>query len=244
MARIALIAMLALTACKTELYTGLSEVEANEIVAILALNGITGSRQVTDGGGVTVFVEEKAFPQAVQALRNEGYPKERHATLGDIFEGDGFVVSQTEERARFIFAMSEELSRTISGIDGVLSARTHVVLPTAAPLARDSMPSSASVVIRHAEAASVEALLPQIKMLVANSIEGLEYRNVSVVFLPVKPRALSAAAPVRTDAVTLDMWMIYGGAAVAMAVSLVGALLARLRRPGGRRRMLRTERME
>jgi len=48
-----------------------------------------------------------------------------------------------------IYALSEELSRTVSEIDGVISARVHVVLPENDPLRRDLVPSSASVFIRH-----------------------------------------------------------------------------------------------
>ncbi len=66
----------------------------------------------------------------------------------------------------------------------MLSARIHVVLPKNDLLKQDSTPSSASVFIRYDQAVPVRALLPQIKMLVANSIEGLNYEKVSVVFVP------------------------------------------------------------
>ena len=191
-AAIALSIML-LAGCKTELYTGLTEREANEIISILRLNNVSADRQFSKSGDVTVRVEESQFSAAVEILKSEGYPKQEYSNLGDVFQGNGFVVSQTEERARFIFAMSEELSRTISEIDGILSARTHVVLPANDPLSRNTTPSSASVVIRHAASAPAESLLPQIKMMVANSIEGLEYSNVSVVFIPVKKRETALA---------------------------------------------------
>lgn len=189
------LSVLLLTGCKTELYTGLTEREANEIISILMLNRVSADREFSKSGDVTVRVEESQFSAAVEILKAEGYPKQHYSNLGEVFQGNGFVVSQTEERARFIFAMSEELSRTISEIDGILSARTHVVLPANDPLSRNTTPSSASVVIRHAATAPAESLLPQIKMMVANSIEGLEYSNVSVVFIPVKKRETAMATP-------------------------------------------------
>jgi len=56
-------------------------------------------------------------------------------------------------------------------------------------LGRGFNPSSASVSIRHRTDAPIEALTPNIKMLVANSIEGLVYDNVTVVNFPAAAMA-------------------------------------------------------
>ncbi len=225
--------------CKTELYSGLTEREANEIIAVLRLNNISADRAFAKSGEVTVRVEDSQFPMAVELLKVEGYPKHNYANLGQVFEGNGFVTSQTEERARFIFAMSEELSQTISEIDGILSARTHVVLPTADPLSRNSSPSSASVVIRHAATTEANNLLPQIKMMVANSIEGLTYDNVSVVFIPVEMRRVAAnpALPMIAPQTASTMSVFWvGGVLIGLALLGFGAVGFLLNRSAGKRR--------
>lgn len=84
-----------------------------------------------------------------------------------------------------IYALSQELSRTISEIDGVLSSRVHLVLPENDPLRQQLIPSSASVFIRHVSTAPINNLIPQVKMLVANGIAGLTYDKVSVILIPV-----------------------------------------------------------
>lgn len=66
----------------------------------------------------------------------------------------------------------------------MIAARVHLVLPKSDPLKDEEKPSSASVFIKHEADAKVSSLLPQIKSLVANSIEGLTYERVSVVFVP------------------------------------------------------------
>lgn len=176
---------LALGGCKTDLYTKLSEREANEMVATLLDKGIDASRVSAKDGSSTIQVEQSRFAQAVEILKAGGYPRQSFANMGEVFKGGGLIASPTEERARFVYALSEELSKTISSIDGVLSARIHVVLPKNDLLKQDATPSSASVFIRHDKDAPLKSLLPQIKMLVANSIEGLSYEKVSVVFVPV-----------------------------------------------------------
>ena len=105
--------------------------------------------------------------------------------MGQVFKKDGLVSSPMQERAQMIFALSQELSRTVSEIDGVLSARVHLVLPENDPLRQQLVPSSASVFIRHRSNMPVGNLVPQVKMLVANGVAGLSYDKVSVVLVPV-----------------------------------------------------------
>ena len=171
--------------CKQELYSNLSEQDANEMTAILLQNEIAASRESDTAGVYTIMVAEDRFAEAVEILKERGYPRQTFATLGEVFSGDGLISSPMEERARFIYALSQELSRTLTEIDGVLSARIHIVLPENDPLKTDLAPSSASVFIRHDERAPVEAVTPKIKMLVANSIEGLVYDKVSLALFPV-----------------------------------------------------------
>ncbi|MGQ4274899.1 type III secretion system inner membrane ring lipoprotein SctJ [Terrihabitans sp. B22-R8] len=191
-ALVLIVSVLALAGCKADLYTRLDEREANEMLALLLTNDIDATRAVAKDGTSTLQVEEKQTAAAIELLESKGLPRQQFKNLGEVFKGSGLIASPTEERARYVYALSEELSRTISDIDGVLSARIHVVLPKNDLLRQDTTPSSASVFIRHDSQAQINALLPQIKMLVANSIEGLSYDKVAVVFVPVDRAGASA----------------------------------------------------
>jgi type III secretion protein J len=195
-----------LSACKGDLYSRLEEREANDMIALLARHGIEAERSVAKDGTSTLRVESKEQPQAIELLSLNGFPKQNFKNMGEMFKPSGLIASPTEERARFIYALSEELSRTISDIGGVRSARLHVVLPKNDLLRQDATPASASVFIRHDPDAPLKSLVPQIKMLVANSIEGLSYDKVSVILVPVERQANQAvpAAVVRQPAPTAD----------------------------------------
>jgi type III secretion protein J len=93
------------------------------------------------------------------------------------------------------YALSQELAHTISEIDGVLSARVHIVLPEDAELQKAAIASSASVFIRHLRSATLQSAVPQIKTLIANSVAGVTYDRVTVVLVPVDgaPAAQPAA---------------------------------------------------
>ncbi|UQR67854.1 type III secretion inner membrane ring lipoprotein SctJ [Bradyrhizobium sp. C-145] len=198
---LALPLLLPLIGCKADLYTKIQEREANEMLALLLGKGVDAVRVVAKDGTSTIQVEEKQLAFSIDLLNVEGLPRQSFKNLGEVFKGSGLVASPIEERARYVYALSEELSRTISDIDGVLSARVHVVLPKNDLLRQDATPSSASVFIRHGSNAKLSALLPQIKMLVANSIEGLSYDKVAVVFVPVERAPLEqSAAPAAATA--------------------------------------------
>ena len=149
------------------------------MISELMRNAIPASKSV-DKAGASVLVDESDFSRAVDILKLAGYPREGFVGMGDIFTKDGLISSPTEERARFIYALSQELSATISQIDGVLSARVHVVVPQNDSPLEAPKPSSAAVFIRHRQGVAVERLSSQIKLLVTNSIEGLVYDKVSV----------------------------------------------------------------
>ena len=179
--------LLLLTACKTQLNAGLTERQANEETALLLRNGIPASREVDPKTGtLTVWVEQSRFADAVDLLRAHGLPQQHFDSIADVFKGNGLIVSPTEDRARMIYALDEELSRTISDIDGVLSARVHIVIPDNDPLRQDAPPASASVFVRYRQGSHVSDLVPQIKMLVAGGVSGLPYDKVSVVLVPAE----------------------------------------------------------
>ena len=180
-----LLAALLLSACEAELYNNLDQRQANEMVATLQQRGIPAQRMAVKGGQYTVVVDKGRFADAINILKEAGLPKQEFQTMGQVFKKDGLVSSPTQERAQMIFALSQELSRTVSEIDGVLSARVHLVLPENDPLRQQLVPSSASVFIRHRSNTPVGNLVPQVKMLVANGVAGLSYDKVSVVLVPV-----------------------------------------------------------
>lgn len=178
--------LLLLSACKADLYSRLGEREATEMMAILMRHGIDAVRATAKDGTSTLQVERSRIPDAVALMKANQFPRSDYANMGAIFEQKGIVSSPIAERARLIYALSQELSRTLSDIDGVLTARVHVVLPRNDPLRNEHGPASAAVFIRHDVRHPMSDLLPQIKMLVAGSIEGLSYSKVTVILMPVE----------------------------------------------------------
>ena len=72
------------------------------------------------------------------------------------------------------------------GVDGVVTARVHLVVPERNPLVDKPQPAAASVFIKHRPEKNLAAQTSQIKALVVNSIEGLAYDNVTVALFPAE----------------------------------------------------------
>jgi type III secretion protein J len=229
---------LLLAGCNADLYSGLDQRQGNEIAATLIRHGIPAERMTGKDGHMTVSIDRDRFAEAIAILKDSGLPREQFATLGDVFKRDGLVSSPMQERAQMIFALSQELSRTVSEIDGVLSARVHLVLPENDPLRQELIPSSASVFIRSRSDVPIGNLVPQIKMLVANGIAGLSYDKVSVVLVPVDVRETANTGLelvsfwglwMERDSVARASWIFYG--LLALVLIIGGALAILVTRP-------------
>jgi len=181
-AAVVLLCMVLLAGCKAELFGKVDEADANAALTILYSEGISATKSPAGDDLWRVEVDEKDHQRALQVTRNQGVPRERFVSMGELFKKEGLVSTPSEVRMRYIFAVSQELSNTLSQIDGVTSARVHPVIPINDPLSDRVQPSSAAVFIKHLPDADLQQMAPAIKTLVTRSIEGLKVDNVSLTF--------------------------------------------------------------
>ncbi|MFM1990964.1 MAG: type secretion protein [Pseudomonadota bacterium] len=183
--RVAVIAVaIALFGCKSNVITGVAEYDANEAVSLLLSSGIRAEKVPVGEQGFDVVVQDSDFGRALSLMTDAGLPRERRASLGELFKREGLVSTAAEERIRYAFGLSQELERTIASIDGVASARVHVAMPSADPLATHRKPASASIFVRYREPAEPLEIGPLIRGIVIRAIEGLDAERVSIAFTP------------------------------------------------------------
>ena len=184
--RVAIVAALAAmiaTGCdkETRLNSNLEETQANLIVAALLDAGISAHKSPGDEGAWNVEVAQSRFAEAANLLEKKGLPRRAYNGVGEVFKKSG--------RIRFMDALAQDLARTIAGIDGVLDARVHIVLPENDPFARNALPSSAAVALRARYDADLTDYIPSIKGLVKNAIEGLAFEKITVTVFQDPPPA-------------------------------------------------------
>ena len=225
-----------LAGCESQvLFSNLTESEANEIVAVLYSSELPVEKVGDSKGNVyQVFTDKASFSRAVAVLQTHGLPRERFESVGDVFEKDGFVSSPLEERARLNYAISQELARTISNIDGVIMARVHLAVPKKAHLADSVEPSSASVFVKHRSDVNLSSSIGKIKSLIVTGMENLPYDNVTVALFPADPPTIPTIDLNAVDIKKASMGQISPSAVIAAIVvlllSVVGYWLVSLMR--------------
>ncbi|WIW50425.1 type III secretion inner membrane ring lipoprotein SctJ (plasmid) [Bradyrhizobium sp. 62B] len=231
--------MLILAGCaaKVELYRDLSPHEANEMLALLMRSGIDAERMADRNGTASLILAARDFPRAMSVLDNAGLPREHFTDLGTLFKKEGMISSPTDEQVRFLYGVTQELSQTLSRLDGVLSARVHAVLPEYGVGERmAAAPAKAAVLIRQKPGAGIDQQQAKIKDLVAHSLKGVSYENVAVMVVDASEELaeVSSSANV-TEGNGLTSLTI--GLAGVTAVSLLGsaALVLHVRRGRSRR---------
>jgi type III secretion protein J len=240
-----------LTACNDVLFAKLSESQANEVLAALSEAGIPAIKEPVDDTTWRIEVPSDKVGTALLFLRARALPSQPRATMGEVFKKDGLISSPTEERARYNFALQEDIASTLRRIDGVVDARVHVAIPHNDPLSDRVVPVSASVFLKYRRPLDIDLVAPQIKALVTASVEGLDYRNIALFpftaeTLPNGPMSAHFQAPGQNQAEAggppgLVQWLLgLIGAALLLAVVMVWRFGQRgAQRPGGAAPMTR-----
>jgi type III secretion protein J len=224
----------ALAGCQGELYSNLSESEANQMLAVLMSSGVSTTKTAKGKDGFSLSVDERDMLRAIAILKDAGFPKNTRDSIGKVFQKSGIMSSPFEERVRYIYALSEDVAQTLSNIDGVLAARVHIVLPDAPQLGQPVKPSSAAVFIKHQSGVDLDFFVPQIRRLVSSSIEGLEYAAVTVVLTEALPTKSVTTADASGTLEVLPglavrdtdvgrFWQLLGGV-VAFTLMLAGSV--------------------
>lgn len=179
---------------KRTIVNGLEEKEANEILVFLATKGIdaTKVKAISEGaaGATTVTlwdiqVDADHATDALAILNMNGLPRRRGQNLLGLFKQSGLVPSEMEEKVRFQAGLAEQIASTIRKIDGVLDADIQLSFPEEDPLnpGKKKGKVTASVYIKHQGVLDDPNthLVTKIKRLVASSIIGLDYDDVTVI---------------------------------------------------------------
>ncbi|MFN3700206.1 MAG: flagellar basal-body MS-ring/collar protein FliF [Alphaproteobacteria bacterium] len=161
------------------LYTDLSSSDAGAIAAALEERQIPYEIS-TDGSRINV--SDRDVGRARMLLAEKGLPN--GGSLGyELFDTQsGFGTTNFVQNINQVRALEGELSRTISSLEPVRSARVHLVLPKRELFSRESRQASASVFLglRPGTQLSREQITA-IQSLISSAVPELENKNVSLI---------------------------------------------------------------
>jgi flagellar M-ring protein FliF len=161
----------------TPLFTDLTYEDSAAIVKELERQGI--NYELRNDGNI-VMVPRDRVARLRMSLAGEGLPKGGGIGYEIFDKSDALGTTSFVQNINNLRALEGELARTIRGLDSVVAARVHLVLPERPLFSRDKVEPSASIVLKvHGtlEAQQVRA----IRHLVASAVNGLKPQRVSIV---------------------------------------------------------------
>lgn len=161
------------------LFNDLPARESSEIIAVLQQTDTDYKLDPTTG---SLMVPASKVQMLRMKLAAEGLPRSASAGMEMLNQDQGFGTSQFIERARYQHAMEEELSRSISEIYTVRSARVHLAVPKQSVFVRERKPPSASVVLNLYAGRNLEPnQVAAVTHMVASSVPNMSNKDVTIV---------------------------------------------------------------
>ncbi len=161
------------------LYASLTDQELLEITTSLDQAGI---RYDINASSNAILVDAEKVHDARMRLAGIGLPKGGGTGYELLDKDQGFGTSQFIETARYQRAIEGELSKTISSLNNIQSARVHLAIPKQSAFVRNRKKASASVMLSLYQGRMIsDGQANSIAHLVASSVPSLEMEDVTVV---------------------------------------------------------------
>lgn len=173
-----------------ELYQGLSEEEANEMMVLLSQNGIKVNKKKIVFQNEVSYAVEVREPDMIKArslLVQNHLPRKKEAGLTGVYKEKGLIPTPDEQKARFLLALKGEIINSLERIPQIVDADVVLNIPTKSEFAsaeeQKLQRPTASIVVRiKPDQMGEEAITePKIQQFVANAVEGMNPRDVTVI---------------------------------------------------------------
>jgi type III secretion protein J len=171
----------------------------------------------------SIEVDEAQASDAVRILAVLGLPRPVEEAGCDVFGGGGLIRSPVEEQLCRVRVLERGIEKTLQGVDGVLLARVHLMVPPPPRPGQASAPAKASAVLRTApgQAARIRQTQEQLRALISGGVEGLSPEAVALMVDEAATR-VEVAAPRSSPLLRLRVLLVVMGVVVTgLAVALV-----------------------
>jgi len=232
-----LVLALLVSGCKEDLHRGLGETEANQMLALLLISGMDADKRA-ETTGATVRVARNDFVRAVEVLRQHGLPREKRASVEDVFPPGQLVSSPVQEQAKLVYLKEQRLERMLAALDGVMVAEVSIAQVPIDSAGRVTLPPGVAVFVKYSPEINMAKRMTDIRSLIHDSVPGVAPERISVVMQPADyrlPRTAPSADKTNGEAsersaVTGRGW--YAGVVAGIALIAAGVLAWRVRSKG------------
>ncbi len=161
----------------TTLYAELPDTELSQVADALKQASI--KYKISAGN---IMVPANDIEKARMQLAAQGLPNIKPEGFDILSEDQSFGTSQFIQAARYQHALEQELSRSISALRNVKSARVHLAVPKESVFVRNRKKASASVIANlYSGHRMTDDQVSAITYMVASSVPNLQVEEVTVV---------------------------------------------------------------
>ncbi|VVE47822.1 type III secretion system inner membrane ring lipoprotein SctJ [Pandoraea terrigena] len=179
--------VISLAGCKIELHRSLSETEANQMLALLLVSGLQADKRA-DTAGMTVRIERGDFVRGVEVLRQHGLPRQKRASVEDVFPPGQLVSSPVQEQAKLVYLKEQRLERMLASLDGVMVAEVSIAQVPMDSAGRATLPPGVAVFVKYSPEINMTQRMTDIRSLVHDSVPGVTPERISIVLQPADYR--------------------------------------------------------
>jgi type III secretion protein J len=227
-------AALAIAGCRTAVLHGLSEQDANQVIAVLQDQGVVATKELdnAEAGTWKLSVSRADAGRVFSVLQGYRLPSTRGRRVQDVFGKSKLLTGPLEEKALYLEALQGEIAHTLESVSGVVSARVHVAMPELDLSGQTAHEVKASVMLEFHPDGSGRAPLreEEVRAMVASGVNDLRAQNVSVVMKPIalvrsqQSYDFVAFGPIVVAAPSVTAFKILTGGVVAIVLALGASL--------------------
>lgn len=171
------------------LYNNLAQDDANKVMVLLQQNGINAELEqkiIQNEAFWTIRVRKEDMARARELVVTSQVISPRAPGLKEIYQGKGaggWIKTPAEERSRYILALKGEIINSLKKLPNVVDVDVVLNIPEEEALGLEKKKHpTASVVIKGITPQAGESALAeiQVQQFVANAVEGMSPRDVSV----------------------------------------------------------------
>lgn len=216
----AILMVLLLNGCKEKnLFKGLDQYQANEVIAVLQKHNIQANKVDNGKSGYSISISEPDFTAAIYWVKVYELPPRPRMEIAQMFPIDSLVSSPRAEKARLYSAIEQRLEQSLQTLEGIISARVHISYDIdSGESGKSGKPIHLSALAVYERNTPLSLQISDIKRFLKNSFADVEYDNISVILSERSDAQLQAPVSIVQPQGFSSVWII-------LAVSIIALIL-------------------
>jgi len=214
-----------LSGCKDDnLLLNLTQEQATQVLATLQQYNISARKEGTIKTGYNIIVDPSDTTTALSIINQYQLPWPAEVQISQAFPDGALVDSPNAEKSRVLSLQEQRLEQSIRLIYPIVNARVHVSYPSFTEGDESSkLTQHVSVLISYKGEIDDSIFIAQIKSLIKNSFDDVQYANISVILFPAQ--SVHHYSTPKTQDPNLPMWTIIFVILVILIVLLITCFL-------------------